>query len=179
VQVRQNTEYCDVTIHWKGGCTSEHEVVRPVRSQRQLRDGGRLRERVTELHGRDQTAAAIAGMLTAEGFCPPRRRGAYNAQQVWRLLHQYGLTHTRDRVCLSKDEWWLSELARALGVSRRKLRDWATRKWCHAHQTPTDGRWLIWANQRERNRLRRLNEYSRLGQQSYPSDLTRPTRRIP
>jgi DNA invertase Pin-like site-specific DNA recombinase len=179
VQVRQNTEYCDVTIHWKGGCTSEHEVVRPVRSQRQLRDGDRLRERVTELHGRDQTAAAIAGMLTAEGFCPPRRRGAYNAQQVWRLLHQYGLTHTRDRVCLSKDEWWLSELARALGVSRRKLRDWATRKWCHAHQTPTDGRWLIWANQRERNRLRRLNEYSRLGQQSYPSDLTRPTRRIP
>ena len=43
VHVRQNTEYCDVTIHWKGGCTSEHEVIRPVRSRGQLRDGDRLR----------------------------------------------------------------------------------------------------------------------------------------
>ena len=26
VRVHGNTEYCDITIHWKGGYTSQHEV---------------------------------------------------------------------------------------------------------------------------------------------------------
>jgi DNA invertase Pin-like site-specific DNA recombinase len=176
VHVRQNTEYCDVTIHWKGGCASEHEVIRPVRSRGQQRDGDRLRARVVELHGQGRTAAAIAATLAAEGFSPPRRRGDYNAQQVWRLLHQYGLTAKRDPGTLSTDEWWLPDLARALGVSRRKLREWATRKWCHARQPAAPGPWIVWANRRELDRLRQLKRHSRLGQHDYPPRLTTPTR---
>ena len=177
VRVHQNTEYCEVTIHWKGGYSSQHEVIRPVRSQRQLRDGDRLRERITELHRQGQTAAAIAGTLTAEGFMPPRQRGNYSGQLVWRLLHQYGLTNQRDAEDLPTDEWWLSELARQLGVSRRKLRDWAIRKWCHARQTPTQGRWIVWANRKELDRLRQLAAQSKLGQPSYSPKLTTPKKR--
>lgn len=176
VHVRQNTEYCDVTIHWKGGSASEHEVIRPVRSRGQLRDGDRLRARVVELHGQGQTAAAIAANLAVEGFSPPRRRGDYNAQQVWRLLHQYGLTAKRDPGPLSKDEWWLPDLARALGVPRRKLREWASRKWCHARQPASPGPWIVWANRRELDRLRQLKRHSGLGHHDYPPRLTTPTR---
>jgi hypothetical protein len=38
-----------VTIHWQGGFTSRHEVVRPVRSDEQLRDLDKLMGRVTAL----------------------------------------------------------------------------------------------------------------------------------
>jgi hypothetical protein len=36
--VEHTSEYVRIAIHWQGGCTSEHEIVRPVRSYEQLRD---------------------------------------------------------------------------------------------------------------------------------------------
>ena len=127
VLVHGNTERCDVTIHWKGGYTSRHEVIRPVRSRLQLEDGERLRARITELKRQGQTAASIAATLTAEGFVTPRQRGDYNANLVYGLLRRYGLTRRPTQEDLRKDEWRLPELARKLGVSRGKLREWAVR----------------------------------------------------
>ncbi len=46
VHVEQNSEYVDITIHWQGGHTSEHQVVRPVRSYEQLRDFDKLVDRI-------------------------------------------------------------------------------------------------------------------------------------
>ena len=177
VRVHGSTEYCDVTIHWKGGYASQHEVIRPVRSQRQLRDGDRLQERVTELYCQGQTAAAIAAMLTTEGFSAPRRRGTYNREQVWQLVYQYGLTKKRAQEELSKGEWWLPALASELGLPHRKLRDWANRKWCHARQTFDPGRWIVWADRQELNRLRHLKALSERGKTSYPPHLTTPKKR--
>ena len=178
VKVQQNTEYCDVTIRWKGGYTSQHEVARPVRSLGQLRDSDRLRERITELHRQGQTAASIAATLAEEGFLSPRRRHAYSRDQVHQLLRKYGLTTHRVREELPKDEWWLPELAKELGISNRKLRDWAIRKWCHARQAPDPGGlWIVWADRRELDRLGRLKAHSELGTPSYPTKLITPTKR--
>lgn len=177
VLVRQNTEHCDVTIHWKGGYTSQHKVIRPVRSRLQLQDGDRLRVRITELRGQGQTAAAIAATLTAEGFVTPRQRGDYNANLVYGLLRRYGLTKQPVQEGLLKNEWRLPELARKLGVSRGKLREWAIRKWCHASQTSGQGLWIIWADRQELERLRRLKAHSKLGVPSYPEELITPKKR--
>jgi hypothetical protein len=177
VRVHGNTEYCDVTIHWKGGYNSQHEVIRPVRSRRQLRDGDRLQQRVKELHGQGQTTAAIAARLTTEGFSPPRSRGAYSKEQVSQLVYRYGLTKKGHHEELSKDEWLLPTLASELKLSHRKLRDWAIRKWCHARQTPTPGLWIVWADHQELDRLRRLKALSERGKSSYPTQLTTPKKR--
>jgi hypothetical protein len=177
VLVRQNTEHCDVTIHWKGGYASQHEVIRPVRSRLQLQDGDRLRTRITELRGQGQTAAAIAATLRAEGFVPPRQRGDYNAGLVYGLLRRYGLAQQRAPESLRRNEWRLPELARKLGISRGKLREWAVRKWCHARQASAQGRWVIWADRQELLRLRRLKAHSKLGAPSYPEELTTPKKR--
>ena len=177
VFVQQNSEHCDVTIHWKGGYTSQHEVIRPVRSRLQLQDGDRLRARITELKGQGQTAASIAATLTAEGFVTPRQRGDYNANLVYGLLRRYGLTKQTVLESLRKNEWRLPELAKKLGVARGKLREWAVRKWCHARQASTQGRWIIWADRQELERLRRLKAHSKLGVPSYPEELTTPKKR--
>ena len=42
VHVKKDSEYVDVTIHWHGGFTSQHEVVRPVQFYEQLRDFDKL-----------------------------------------------------------------------------------------------------------------------------------------
>jgi DNA invertase Pin-like site-specific DNA recombinase len=178
VIAHKNTEYCDVTIHWKGGYTSQHEVVRPVQSFRQLRDGDQLRKRITELHQQGQTAATIAATLTAEGHLSPRRRNPFSPGNIHQLVRKYNLATSRVREELPKDEWWLSDLAKKLSVTNRKLRDWALRKWCHARQLPDPGGlWIIWANQKELDRLGRLKEHSKLGTVTYPTKLTTPTKR--
>jgi hypothetical protein len=177
VTARRDTEYCDVVIHWKGGYTSQHEVVRPVQRLSQMRDNARLRERITELKREGATAAAIAMKLTGEGFVTARQRGPYTQQVVQQLLRRYGLTNQRASEKLSKDEWWLPELARKLGVSSGKLREWAVRKWCHARQTAQRQRWVIRADGDERNRLSKLRAHSKLGNVSYPPSLTTPKKR--
>jgi len=75
VVVQSQSEYVDVTIHWHGGCLSQHEIVRTVGSYQQLRDYDRLVQRIKQLHGEGVTVAAIAVILNEEGFAPPRRRG--------------------------------------------------------------------------------------------------------
>jgi Recombinase/Resolvase, N terminal domain/Recombinase zinc beta ribbon domain len=48
VHVHQNSEYVDATIHWRGGCTTSHEIVRPVVHYEQLRDYNQLMERIEQ-----------------------------------------------------------------------------------------------------------------------------------
>lgn len=177
VRTRHDTEYCDVTIRWKGGYTSQHEVVRPVRSLSQLQADDRLRARVTELKLRGETAASIASTLVADGFVPPRQRGDYNANLIYGLFRRFGLASPKPHENLLQDEWWLPDLARQLNVTRRKLRAWALQKWCHARQTENRHRWIVWADQQEVDRLHRLMAHSTLGNTGYPQELTTPKTR--
>ena len=68
----------------------------------------------------------------------------------------------------------MSDLARELEVSGGKLRDWAGRGWLRARRVSAHGPWIIWADGRERDRLRELAAHSRRGVAGYPASMTRP-----
>jgi DNA invertase Pin-like site-specific DNA recombinase len=177
-QVRCDSELVGVTIHWAGGYESRHEVVRPVATYAQLRDFERLMGRVAELRAAGHVAPEIAARLNAEGFCPPKRRGAFTTPVVRQLLKRRGLIgneRSHDDL-LGRHEWWLTDLARELGMSHLKLRDWANRGWVHSRKTPVQGYWILWADGDEVKRLQKLLAESRRGVNAYTSALTTPKR---
>jgi hypothetical protein len=179
VHVRCDSEFVDVTIHWAGGYQSQHEIVRPVATYAQLRDFERLMDRVEELRRAGQTAPQIAKALNAEGFYPPKRRGEFTRPVVHQLLKRRGLIgieRSHDEL-LGRDEWWLTDLARELKMSHNKLRDWAKRGWAHSRETPLQGYWILWADNSEVRRLRKLLAQSRRGINTYTSDLKTPKKR--
>ena len=179
VQVRCDSEFVDVTIHWAGGYESRHEIVRPVATYAQLRDFERLMDRVVELRQAGHTAPEIAEALNAEGFYPPKRRGEFTTPVVHQLLKRRGLIgneRSHDEL-LGQHEWWLTDLARELQMSHLKLRDWAVRGWVHGRQTPVQGYWILWADKDEVRRLRKLLAESRRGVNAYASELRTPKER--
>jgi hypothetical protein len=174
VHASRNSERVDVTMHWQEGFTSQHELLRPVRSYQQLAAAGQLRQRVTELRQAGNTAQQIALQLSQEGYSPPRRDNPFSKEQVWLLLRRNGLTKTRDAVQLASHEWKLPKLAKHLNVSIKRLRHWAHKGWMHTRQTPTQGLWIAWADADEIERLRRLTARSKHGVCGHPVDLTTP-----
>ncbi|HPM79613.1 MAG TPA: recombinase zinc beta ribbon domain-containing protein [Candidatus Anammoximicrobium sp.] len=179
VQVRCDSEFVDATIHWAGGYESHHEIVRPVATYAQLRDFEPLMNRVVELREAGHAAPEIAERLNAEGFYPPKRRGQFTSPVIYQLLKRRALIgneRSHDEL-LGRDEWWLTDLARALEMSHLKLRDWAKRGWVHSRKTPVQGRWILWADDEERDRLRQLLTQSRRGVNAYTSKLRTPKER--
>jgi DNA invertase Pin-like site-specific DNA recombinase len=179
VDVRCDREVVGVMIHWIGGYQSQHELIRPVATYAQLRDFEPLMNRVKELREAGQTAPQIAEALNAEGFYPPKRRGAFTTPVVHQLLKRRGLigNERSHNELLGRNEWWLTDLARELKMSHLKLRDWASRGWVHSRQTPVQGYWILWADQGEVRRLRKLLAQSRRGVNTYSSELRTPKKR--
>ena len=174
VHVKNDSEYVDVTIHWQGGFTSQHEVVRPVRSYEQLRDFDKLMDRIATLRHEGHTAAQIADCLNREGFSPPKRCGEFSPELVHQLLMRRGLANEKTYADqLGPHEWWLPKLAEAIPVSAGKLADWARRGWVHSRKTPAQHLWILWADEQELKRLRKLAALSHRGVVEYPSDSPR------
>jgi DNA invertase Pin-like site-specific DNA recombinase len=178
VQVRKESEYVVVTIHWQGGWSSDHEVRRPVRLYEHLRDHDRLMERLVTLWRSGQTSVQIAQQLNEEGFCTPRRQSVFSAEMVRQLLHRRGCgPEKQSTVSLEPDEWWMADLALKLRLPQWKLREWGLYGWLHYRQTPTCKRWIIWADREEIQRLRKLKARSKYGQNRHPRELTTPKER--
>jgi DNA invertase Pin-like site-specific DNA recombinase len=176
VQVRCDSEHVEATIHWKGGYESRHELLRPVRSYAQLRDFEPLLARVVELRQAGSAAEEIAATLNQEGFRPPKRSASFNKVIIYRLLKRRGLIGSErghDEL-LEPNEWWLTDLARELQMSVSKLRDWSARNWVHYRKTPLQGYRILWADDDEVKRLKKLLAQSHLGRQGYTDDLTTP-----
>ena len=126
VHVKNDNEYVDVTIHWRGGFTSQHEVVRPVKSYEQLRDFDKLMDRIAALRLEGYTAAQIADCLNREGFSPPKRCGVFFPELVRQLLKRRSLANEKTSTHqLGPGEWWLPKLAEAIPVSAGQLTDGA------------------------------------------------------
>jgi hypothetical protein len=178
VYVRKDSEYVDATIHWQGGMTSQHEIIRPVRTYTQLRDYDQLLQRIVQLRREGLTAAAIAERLNRDGLSPPKRYRPFSGEMVRRLLSRCGLTNEKASTeFLGPHEWWLSNLAQELAMPAPKLRDWIVRGWLHCRKTPTQGLWIVWVDRQELKRLRKLKARSQRGRVAYPPELTTPKER--
>jgi DNA invertase Pin-like site-specific DNA recombinase len=175
VQVRNDSEEVEATIHWRGGSATHHTIVRPVGRYEQLRDYDRLVEHLVRWRREGYSTGQIAAMLHEAGFRPPRKQGGYTKGQVQQLLRRCGLNHEDSRVGeLGRNEWWLPDLAGALDIPAFKLRDWAVRGWVRARKTPAQRNWIVWADKSEQKRLRRLKAHSKRGVVVFPDELITP-----
>lgn len=155
----QATELTDVTIAWKGGLTTQHQVARPVARFEQLQDFRRLQERLKELDQEGLHRAAIAAKLNAEGFVPPHRRGGFSEVGVGTLMRDMGLAgeYFRDDL-LQKDEWRIPDLARQLGVIQQTIHHWIKQGWIHSRRTPSGKHHIVWADKDEIRRLKKITK---------------------
>jgi len=157
-----NREVAEVTVHWAGGCVSHQELIRPVARYNQLRDFDRLAERVGQLRRAGYSSPQIAATLNDERWRPPRG-GPFKEGMIRSVFFR------RDRPAekrpadppagpaLEPGEWWLDDLGNALKIPQPTLYRWARRGWVHATRLPIDqGRWVLWADDEEIDRLRRL-----------------------
>jgi DNA invertase Pin-like site-specific DNA recombinase len=151
------TEWTDVTIVWKGGLTTQHQVARPVGSFEQLKDFRRLTQRLKQLHRQGLHYGPIAAKLNAEGFVPPRRHGVFTELCIGALMRKLGLVGelSRDDL-LRKSEWWIPDLARELGVIPQKIHYWIKQGWIHSHRAPSRKHWIVWADKDELRRLKQI-----------------------
>jgi len=80
---------------------------------------------------------------------------------------------------VESDEWWFGALACQLDMPPATLYSWLRRGWVHARQLPgACGRWIVWADDGELGRLRRLRARSRSwSEDPPPKDLTMPKTR--
>lgn len=174
----KSTELNEVTIVWQGGMATQHQVARPVGSYEQLKDYRRLTERIRQLHRDGLHLGEIAEKLNAEGFVPPRRRGAFTEGGIGSLVRELGLPGELFRDDLvGKDEWWIPDLARTLGVISQKIHYWVKQGWIHSRRTPSGKHLIVWADEDEIGRLRKLtNPKNSWIAARYP-DLVIPKRR--
>ena len=157
VHVEPRSEYVDVAIHWHGGFTSQHQVVRPVGCYAQLRDYDLLIERIKTLHHEGQTVPGIAQRLNQEGFVPPRRRGVFSVRTLAPILQRLGLAgELRRNDMLGPDEWWIRDLAAELEAPAPKVYYWAKQGWVYSRKTTSGNHWIVWADADELQRLQKL-----------------------
>jgi hypothetical protein len=162
VVASQATEWTDVTIAWKGGLTTQHQVARPVGRFEQLKDFGRLKERLKQLHQEGLHRGPIAAKLNAEGFVPPHRRGVFNELGVGALMRDMGLVGEffRDDL-LQENEWRIPDLARRLGVIQQTIHYWVKQAWIHSRRTPSGKHVIVWADKDELRRLKQITKVKR------------------
>ena len=154
------TELSDVTIIWLGGFATQHRVARPVGTYAQFSDWRQIVERVRQLHREGLHLAQIAEKLNDEeklrSATPPRsfHRAGRGRIELVRDLGLVGELFRDDLV--GKDEWWITDLARELGVGPQKIHYWVKRSWIHSRRTPSGKHLIVWADKVEIRRLRQL-----------------------
>jgi DNA invertase Pin-like site-specific DNA recombinase len=157
VDVRANTERAEVTITWRGGQTTRHEIVRSVSRYESLGEYDRMMDRIVQLRRDGLTIKELAAQLNREGYHTPRTQKGYTPTSVRQLLSRRGLTGGAiGREQLESGEWWLPDLAKELGSSYDRLREWALLGKVRARRVQSGGPWVVWADGKERRRLRKL-----------------------
>ena len=181
VAVRGETEWVDATIHWAGGSESRHEFKRPVQRYEQLSNYRLLRDHIVGLYRSGMTTAQVAERLNSEGFRPPNGVSSFNKDTVYAFLVRHGISgqeirRRRHRDGLRRHEWRLKDLAGELGMPRDTLGGWLRRGWITGVKSAeVDGAWIIWADERELTRLRRLRAWKRGGYNlKRPAELITP-----
>ncbi|WP_327002701.1 hypothetical protein OHA72_47620 [Dactylosporangium sp. NBC_01737] len=121
-----------------GGHRTDGELARPVATLQQL-SYFRLAARIRELAAGGHTAAQIAHRLGDEGFHPSKRRERFGAQGFRDIMQRLDCASQPEHPAgagalrLGEHEWWLSDLARAIGMPKVTLFCWLQRGF---HSTP-------------------------------------------
>lgn len=178
VHVQRDSDYVQVASTGAGGVQSQPEVIRPVRTDAQLRDVDTLRRRMRALRTGGATTAPMAMTLNTEGFVPPKRSRPFSKDLVCQLVERQGFgDERRVPTLLGPDAWWLGDLARALQMSPMQLRAWVVRGWLPARQSPAQGLWIGWADAAAVARWGQLLTQSQRGANAYPASWITPTLR--
>jgi hypothetical protein len=170
VEVEGKSERVKVRFEWAGGATTEDVVIRPVAKLEQLSYYPKLCEHVRRLAAQGLSAGDIAERLNKKGYRTPIRRGKFGAQMVGDLMRRLG-SRTQghpslegQQGSLEENEWWLSELATEVGMPKVTLYGWIRRGWVRARQhRERPRRWIVWADEKEVERLRQRVENSDFG----------------
>jgi DNA invertase Pin-like site-specific DNA recombinase len=186
VDVQGESEQVAVTLQWTGGCRSAHNVIRPVGRYTQLSTYPVLLSCIDALREVGLSFAQIAVELNRDGFAPPKRTQRFTGGMVARLLSHRGLHGSRPRSMveasvLQVHEYWLTDLARWLSMPCATLYKWQRLGWVHSRKVEVSGgRWAIWADDDELERLGQLRAHNRKWPEpGYPAALTRPKAREP
>jgi hypothetical protein len=164
VTLQGNTNQVHVTVEWLGGCTSQHELIRPVLRYRQMVDNERLLTRIRQLRVEGLSFGKVAEVLNAEGFHPSKQVQQFTGDAVgllWRR-HIAPASHQGRQVAtglLREHEWSVLDLAKHLQMPKNTLFAWMQRGWVQFRRLPGyRGRCLCWADSAELVRLRKLRD---------------------
>lgn len=178
--IQDSTERVDVTLHWAGGFTSQHELIRPVRSYDQLADYERLIGRIKGLRREGLSFAAIAEQLNRDGFRPAKQAEKFHGDLVGNILRgregsQPGSRSRPPTLALEENEWLAVDLAPRIGIVKTTLLAWIKRGWVHVSRRLPGyhGRVICWVDVEELKRLCRLKE-TKHKNQPLPAKLTTP-----
>jgi hypothetical protein len=89
VALQGNTNQVQVTVEWLGGCTSQHELIRPVLSYRQMVENERLLTRIRQLREEGLSFGKIAEVFNAEGFHPSKQAQHFTGDTVGLLWRRH------------------------------------------------------------------------------------------
>jgi DNA-binding transcriptional MerR regulator len=167
VTVVGQSEQVRVQVTWKGGHVSVHSLTRSIGRYIHRSDYPQLLERIQKLSDSGLSLAAVAEQLNQDGFQPPKRTQRFTGGMVGRLLSRQALRGPRPQAAtkagmLQEHEWFLSDLARELGMPQATLHRWRRVGWVRARKLPVaGGAWVLWADAEEQRRLRQLRQTPR------------------
>ncbi|WP_018638028.1 recombinase family protein [Parafrankia elaeagni] len=165
VTVAGASERVHAVITWAGGYQTHADLVRPVARIDQLSYRPALARRLEQLVAAGLGNSAIADQLAADGFHTPHLHERFNVGEIQHLVRRLGLrpglddNRRTDQGSLGPDQWWLTALARQIGMPAATLYTWIRRGWATGRQDSRPPyRWIITADQAEIERLRALHQ---------------------
>jgi DNA invertase Pin-like site-specific DNA recombinase len=157
IEVHNNSDRVTVRLHWSGGFESSHQITRPVSQFYQLEAYEQLIDRTLELTLAGGRSPQVAAVLEREGFRSPRSDKPISAMMVQKLLlEQPRCRQQLTNPSLEPHHWRSADLARELDIPEKLLKHWVTRGWASAIQRPFGRVWVIYADERELQRLHQL-----------------------
>ena len=137
--------------------------------------------RIDALRMEQRTLTEIAITLNAEGFHPPKRSPCFTSAILSNFLRERGVRtgplprSVTESDALRANEWWLADLAAHLSMPIATLHRWQRVGWLSARKvSAVGGRWAIFADAAELDRLRRLRATPRSWPRPFPTELITP-----
>jgi hypothetical protein len=159
LRIEGQSEWVEAWLHWAGGHQTYTRFLRPVARMTQLADWPLIRERIVALKAEGHTAQQIAEQLNREKRISPHHK-PFTATTIRAALSRCGLTDVRrgasnDQLTLKEGEWFVPELARAVGVRPQVVYAWIRTGQLPARQVNgPQGRWIVHADAAELERLK-------------------------